>query len=123
MSFESHNGKPLLSEDSSFTTKQHLDHWLSEIVAAVKSGKLVIVYLAEPRERYRYTGKKEFSGTGRSRVSTNIVTEISSYEAVPHLKWVKSKSGKEIRVEKDAKYLAPYWSEFSNYSPYEVEIE
>ena len=32
-------------------------------------------------------------------------------------------SGKEIRFEKDGAYLAPYWKEFSECSPYEVEIE
>ena len=119
----SYNGKPLLIEDSSFTTKKQLDHWRSEIVAAVEAGKLVIVYLAKPIECYRYTGQKEFSGTGRSRVTTNNVTEISSYEAVPNLKRVTAKSGKEIRLEKNATYLASYWSEFSAYSPYEVKIE
>lgn len=121
--YEGYNGKALLSEHSSFATKEHLDHWRSEIIAAVNAGKLVIVYLAKPLECYRHTGRKEFSGTGRSRVTTNIVTEISSYEAIPHLKAVTPKTGKEIRLEKDATYIATYWKEFSEYSPYEVEIE
>ena len=119
----SHNGRPLLTEHSSFTTKQQFDHWRSEIVAAVQAGKLVIVYLAKPMEYYRHTGQKQFSGTGRSRVTTNFVTEISSYEAIPYLKRVTAKSGKETRLENDASYIAPYWKEFSNYSQYEVEIE
>src|SRR5688572_12323003 len=76
--YESYNGKTLLNEYSSFSAKQHLDHWRSEIVAAVKAGKLVIVYLAKPRDCYRHTGQKQHSGTGRSRVTTNIVTEVSS---------------------------------------------
>jgi hypothetical protein len=120
---DSYNGKTLLSEYSSFSVKQHLDHWRSEIIAAVKSGKLVIVYLAKKRDCYRYTGQKQHSGTGRSRVTTNIVTEVSSYEAIPNLNKVTPKSGTEIQIDKDAKYLAPYWSEFSSYSRYEVEIE
>lgn len=120
---ESYNGKMLLNEYSSFSAKRHLDHWLSEIVAAVKAGKLIIAYLAKPRECYRYTGEKQHSGTGRSRSTTNIVTEISSYEAIPNLKKVTPKSGTEIRLEKEAKYLGPYWSDFAVYSPYEVEIE
>ena len=119
----SYNGRPLLTESSSFTAKQHLQHWHSEIIAAVKAGKLVIIYLAKPIECCRYTGEKRFSGTGRSRVATNIVAEISSYEAVPNMKSVSAKSGKGIRLEKDATYLGPYWKEFSDYSPYEVEIE
>jgi len=118
-----YNGKTLLDEYSSFSAKQRLDHWRSEIVAAVKAGKLVIVYLAKPRECYRHTGQKQHSGTGRSRVATNIVTEVSSYEAIPNLKAVTPKSGTEMQIDKDAKYLASYWSEFASYSPYEVEIE
>src|SRR5438876_9029422 len=117
-----YNGKPLLTENSSFATKDRLDHWQSEIISAVKAGKVVIVYLAKPVECFRHTGDKQFSGTGRSRVATNLVTGISSYEAVPYLTVVTSKSGKKIRIEPDAPFLGPYWPEFSNYSPYEVKI-
>jgi hypothetical protein len=120
---ESYNGRPLLSEHSSFAAKRRIDHWRSEIVAAVNAGKVVIVYLVRPIEQFRYTGQKQHSGTGRSRITTNIVTEISSYEAVPKLTKVTAKSGNEIRLEKDGSYLAFYWKEFSDYSPYEVEIE
>lgn len=112
-----------MNEHSSFSVKQHLDHWRSEIVAALKVETLVIVYLAKPRDCYRYTGEKQHSGTGRSRVTTSIVTGVSSYEAIPSLSKVTPKSGTEIQIDKEAKYLAPYWSEFSAYSPYEVEIE
>jgi len=122
-SFESYNGQPLLSEHSSFVTKQQLEHWRAETVAAVNAGKLVIVYLAKPIECYRYTGHKQHSGTGRSRVTTNMLTRVSSYEAVPNLKRMTPKSGTEIRLDKDGSYLAPYWAEFSAYSPYEVEVE
>lgn len=116
-------GRAILSHSSSFSTKTRLDHWRAEIVAAVSAGKLIIVHLAKPIEYCRYTGERRFSGTGRSRVQTNIVTEISSYEAVPNIKKVTSKSGSGIRLEKDGTYLAPYWNEFAEFSPYEVEIE
>ena len=66
-SYEDYNGRPLLSENSSFSAEESLGHWQSEIVAAVNGGKLVIVYLAKPVECYRYTGKKEFFGTGYCR--------------------------------------------------------
>lgn len=121
--YQTYNGKPYLDEHSSFATKERLEHWRSEITAAVNAGKLVIVYLAKPVECYRRTGRKEFSGTGKSRVTTNIVSEMSSYEAIPSIEKVTAKTGREIRLEKDTTYLAPYWKEFSNYSTYEVEIE
>ena len=36
-----YGGKPILSHHSSFATKQKLDHWRSEIIAAVDAGKLM----------------------------------------------------------------------------------
>ncbi len=120
---QQHSGKSILSHQASFEVKSRLDHWRGEIIDAVNAGKLVIVYLVKPEEYYRYTGTKDFSGTGRSRVTTEHVAPISSYEAIPNVKRVVPKIGNEIRLEKDGSYLAPYWDEFSQYSPYEVEIE
>ena len=122
-SYESHKGKPLLSEHSSFSAKEHIDHWRSEIIAAVNAGKLVIVYLVKPEECYRHTGEKQHSGTGRSRVTTNIVTPISSYDAIPNIDSIMAKSGTSMRLDKDAKFLVPYWKKFSSVSSYEVEIK
>jgi hypothetical protein len=120
--YDNYNGKVLLPEHTSFATKERLDHWRSEIISAVKAGKVAIIYLVKPNEGYRHTGSKQFSGTGRSRVTSNLVTEISSYKAVSYLSAVTPKSDKEIRIEKDAPFFAPYWTEFSECSPYEVEI-
>jgi len=122
-SYERYNGKPLLSQYSSFSVKEYVDHWRSEIVAAVNSGKIVLVYLVKPQEYFRYSGEKQHSGTGRSRVTTNIVAPISSYDSIPNLDSVIPKSGTSMRLDKDAKFLATYWNEFSNMSSYEVEIE
>jgi hypothetical protein len=91
-----YNGVPRFDEHSSFVVKKQVQHWKSEIIAAVEAGKLVIIYLVKPKEYYRYTGEKQQSGTGRSRTVTNIVEEISSYAAVPNLNHVVSKSGSEI---------------------------
>lgn len=122
-SSESHNGKPLLSHHNSFKNKGILDHWRSEIVSACNAGKLIIIYLTKPIELFRHTGEKTFSGTGRSRFTTNIVTEMSSYESIPKLKTAIAKSGKRVRIEANASYIKPYWNEFSSYSPYQVQIE
>ncbi|MBM3544139.1 MAG: hypothetical protein FJX44_06505 [Alphaproteobacteria bacterium] len=119
--FAEYGGKSILDEHSSFASKRYLDHWRSEIVAAVGSGKLVVVYLVKPFELNRYTGEKRFSGTGRNRATTMMVTDVSSYEAIPSITKVTSKSGSEVRLEKEGSYLAHYWSEFAG--PYEAEIE
>ena len=123
-SVEKHyNGRPLLTDHSSFLARQRVSHWRSEIEMAVNAGKLVIVYLARPDDYYYYTGERRHSGTGRSRVSTNVVAEITSYSAIPIVKRATPKSGTEMRLETAGQYLASYWSEFSKHSPYEVEIE
>jgi len=119
----SYNGKVCLSEYDSFNTKEILDHWYSEIVSACNAGKVIIIYLTKPIELFRYTGKTDYSGTGRSRVTTKMVAEISSYESVPKLNTTVAKSGKQIRIEANATYIKPYWKEFSRYSPYQVQIE
>lgn len=116
-------GLPTLTEHSSFAAKKQVDHWRSEIVAAVNAGKLVIVYLAHPVERYRYTGQTNYSGTGKSRAATSVVAQISSYDSVPNISKATPKSGTSIKLSKEGAYLAPYWKEFADYSPYLVEIE
>jgi hypothetical protein len=116
-------GVPMLTERSSFVAKSQVDHWRSEIIEAVNAGKLVIVYLATPVQRYRYTGEKKFTGTGKSLVGRPIVEPISSYDVIPIIKKVAAKAGTAVRLEKEAAYLRPYWEEFSKFSSYEVEID
>lgn len=121
-SHEGYNGKSLLSQHASFTAVEKMEHWRSEISAAVSAGKLVVVYLEKPYECYRHTGQKEHSGTGRSRVTTNIVTEISSYETLPMITRATPKSGTRVKLEGRSGLLAAYWAEFGEVSPYEVAI-
>jgi hypothetical protein len=120
---ETHNGKTLLNEELSFSTNQRLIHWRDEINSALKAGKIVVIFLSKPQEYYRYTGEKQYSGTGGIPTTTKIVTPISSYEIVADITKVIPKSGTGISLDKNARYLAAYWSEFAKYSPYEVEIE
>lgn len=112
-----HQGKKLLSEDDSFSAKKHLGHWRSEILAAINAGKLVIIYLAKPDECYGYTGQKQRD----KGITTSFVEDLSSYDVLPDIT-VSSKSGKEVRLEKNTQFLAGYWKEFSEISPYEVQI-
>ena len=116
-------GQPVLNEYHSFNVKKNLDHWRSEILAACRAGKLVIIYLARPVTCFRYTGHKSYSGTGRNaRVTTNV-EPVSSYDAVPGVAKTTAKSGSEIAIDKDAKFLAAYWFEFGVNAQYEAVIE
>lgn len=112
-------GRPLLDHRSSSYANSSLKHWRSEILAAVKAGKLVIAYLSKPIDCYRHTGEKTYSGRGRGRVTTNLVTPICSYDALPAVK-ATPKSGSDVVLEKAGEYLKPYWSEFG--APYQVEL-
>src|SRR5262245_58367043 len=58
-----YDGKPVLTEESSYAAYKRLLHWRREIIEAVKAGKLVVVYLARPDERFRYTGDTTNSDT------------------------------------------------------------
>jgi hypothetical protein len=116
-SVEQYQGKPLLTESASFKAKQALVHWRDEIFNAVSGGKTVFVYLSKPSDVYAYTGDKQFSGTGRSRVTTNVVTILNSYEALPvRLTGVVPRSGSEIRPVRDLGIFSEYWSEFREIS-------
>lgn len=123
-SYEAFQGKPQLTEHDSFRAVEDAAHWRTELKAALDAGKTVIIYLSKLEEYYIYTGQKNYSGTGRSRVTTNIVTPFNNYSFLPlPLDKVVTASGKEIRIAKDLRYIAPYWKEFSNCSPYEVYFQ
>lgn len=120
---ETYQGERLFSHSSSVNVSQNIQHWRNEIAAATNVGKLVIIFLAKPQIAYRYTGNSEYSGTGRSRVTTNIVTKVTSYSAVPIITTVEAKTGREVRLTKEGGYLAPYWKEFEGFSPYQAFID
>jgi hypothetical protein len=79
--------------------------------------------LAKPVTCYRYTGQKTYSGTGRNARASTHVEPMSSYDAIPGIAKVTAKSGSEIQMDKDAKFLVAYWSEFGPNAQYEAVIE
>ena len=117
------DGKPVLTEESSYTTYQHVLHWRREIIEAVKAGKLVVVYLVKPDERVRYTGETTHSDTGKSRVAKRAVAAISSYHAVPNVRSATLKTGSEVVLREEGAFLSPYWRATAEFSAHEVELE
>lgn len=116
-------GKPGLTDESSFRAREALARWCSEILAAVDAGKLVVVYLVSPVEVYADTGQRQYSGTGRNTRVTRIVDLLGSYDAIPIKAKVIATSGTEIRPAGDLKYLATYWKEFGEDSPYQAFLD
>lgn len=122
--YEEYAGKPLLTQSDSFAAAEALKHWRAELVQAVNSGKTVIIFLVKPEQVYVHTGEKQFSGTGRSRVTTNIVKPLDSYSAIPTtISNLVPKGGEVIQPAADLKYLASYWHQFGSITKYEVYFE
>lgn len=76
-------GKPCLSDSRSFGLRERADHWRREILDTFTAGKTVIVFLEKLDEVYIATGEKQYSGTGRNRATTRIVTTFNSYACIP----------------------------------------
>lgn len=120
--YEHYLGLPSLTDHSSFYVSQHASHWRSELKDAYHNGKTIVLFMAKPSEVYRDTGKRTYNGTGRNRQTTRIVELFSSYAAIPFGFSVQARYGKEIVSNGSLKYLASYWSEYEELSPYEVTL-
>lgn len=64
---ETYLGKPCLSDDQSFNLLETIRDWKTEISRAYKNGKSIFILLTPKEEFYVFTGKNEFSGTGRNQ--------------------------------------------------------
>lgn len=118
-----YQGKPSLSDSSSFQLRERIEHWKREISDAINIGKTVVIFLADLYEVYIDTGERQHSGTGRNRQTTRIVAKCNNYKCLPFdLEPINAK-GTEMRLAKGSEVLASYWSEFSGYSSYKVLIE
>jgi len=116
-------GKDCLSDDGSFRVREAMVHWRRELAAAIGAGKLVILLLESPDVVYVATGEKEWSGTGKNARATRIVEELHAYSAVP-TKWIyQAASGTEMLAVSEARFFAPYWTEFGQHSQYQLYLE
>ena len=123
-SSETYNGRPLLGEGDSFRAPRAIKHWRSELKLALENGRTVFFFLSKDQEFYVYTGSKEFSGTGRNRVTTNHVRPINTYEMLPvNIGGVTSRRGKKIKIVRDLGPFAEYWKTFGPNSEYEAYLE
>jgi hypothetical protein len=121
---DTYNGKPRLSDHYSFLMKEKIGHWRTQMLSAFESGKTLVVFMPEKQDAYRFTGEKTHSGTGRSRVTTNIVAPISNYELLPiTFNSMMSGEGKAMKLVPGADVLSAYWKDFGGISRYNVSFE
>lgn len=77
------NGIPELTTYYSTQIVTDMEKRKIELVEFLNSGKTIVILNGNDEYRYRYTGRKEFSGTGRNARVTNIVTDIHPTEVLP----------------------------------------
>ena len=119
---ESYLGKPSLSESASFQVREQNGHWSRELREALEAGKTIFVILDEIKDGYIDTGEKQYSGTGRNRQTTRLVSLINSYSSLPLTHGAINSKGVEIKLAKDASLIASYWAEFGKESQYRVRL-
>jgi hypothetical protein len=120
---EYYQGKPSLSDSSSFGLKEQCDHWRREIKDAFASGKTVVVFMSELQEVYVDTGERRYSGTGRNQKTTRMVALHNNYSVIPAVLNPISTKGSAIKLAaRNAEVFAPYWKEFEDVSQYKVVL-
>ena len=117
-----YRGKPSLSEDSSFRVQQAVEHWRRELLDFLKTVRTVFLILSDLDEVYVDTGRREFSGTGRNRQTTNIVNLLSNYDFVPFIKVVEV-NGSAMKLNPENTLLREYWQRFGEESQYRVYMD
>lgn len=118
---ENFQGRPSLTDSSSFRLKERSEHWRREIMDAFQGGKTVVVYLPSLLQIYVDSGTRTHSGTGRNRHTTRHVESYDNYRCIPVELGPVSSSGSSIKLaDKGAELLAPYWKAFGESSQYEV---
>jgi len=117
-------GKRSLGESSSFRLRQAASRWRNALREAFTHGKTVFVFMSELQEVFLDTGRREYSGTGRNRQTTNIVEPFNNYSMLPLSSFeLTTAHGKEIKPAGDLKILTEYWAKFADASSYDVYFD
>ena len=120
---EFYQGKPRLSDYSSFRLQEMIIHWRNELRDFLNAGKTVFTIMSYREEVYVRTGKKEYSGSGRNRITTNIVLPLSNYNLLPFSASVVESKGTSMSLHPHENLLRQYWQQFGDESEYYVHIE
>ncbi len=120
---ETYRGRTLLDQHASFSIEEKIGHWTAQIKSALEATKTVIIFLPQKEEVFRHTGDKTFSGTGRSRVATNIVTLVSNFDFLPiGFEELVPGQGRAMKLASKAEIISAYWQYASSNSIYEVHF-
>ena len=116
-----YQGKPSLSDSTSFELKECCEHWRREIKQAIEAGKTVVVFLAALQEVYIDTGQRSYSGTGRNQKTTRHVARYNNFQAIPVSLSPVSTTGSAMKLSaRGSENVAAFWAEFESVSRYQV---
>jgi hypothetical protein len=80
---ESYQGLPCLSDDASVRMQSDVKRRQSEFTDFVNAGRCLVAIATPPQKCYIATGSKDYSGTGRNRLTTRHVTPLDLLSALP----------------------------------------
>lgn len=116
-----YQGKPSLSDSTSFHLKECCEHWRREIKQAVETGKTIVVFLSPVLEVYIDTGQRTYSGTGRNQKTTRHVALYNNYQSIPATLSPVSTTGSAMKLAaRRSESIAAFWAEFETVSRYQV---
>lgn len=119
---EDYMGKPLLSDHSSFLAQENMSHWRRELNDFLGAGKTVFIIMSDLEQVYVKTGERKYSGTGRNRQTTDMVTLLSNYALLPFSPEIVQSRGTSMSLSSDS-VLKEYWHQFGQASEYRVYME
>ncbi len=120
---DDYQGKTCYNENGSFQLMEDSAHWRKELSTALEIGKTVFVFFSQYSEFYIHTGQKQFSGTGRNRQTTNIVTSYHNYHFSPiKLPTIIPRGGEKL-IFINNPIFSTFWKEFENHLHYESYID
>ena len=118
-----YKGKPALTDDSSFQLQETLSHWRREIRDVMAAGKTVFVTLIAHQEVFVATGENTYSGTGRNRQITRMVSPVSNYDVLPVITDITESIGTSIILHPKSSLLKDYWQMFGDENEYRVYLK
>lgn len=121
--YEQYLGKTLFSQTSSFSLYEDIKHWKKELHNFLTAWKTIFLLLTKKEEFYLHTWNKDFSWTGRNRVTTNLVELHNNYEILPIKLWLlTSATGKYIEFSWN-NIFSDFYNNFYKNLEYELYIE
>lgn len=111
--FKSFQGKPSLDESDTAEVLEAREHWRRELDLYLKSNRTIILFCVPPQVAYVDSGNRQYSGTGRNRVTTTLVDLLSSYDSLPFcLPDNFAAEGGEVIPGRGFASVSRWWTEF-----------